>query len=115
MSRRGLLIGAMAVLTAGVASANYHFVHYAGHGAPYTPIFERFQVESQPGGVVAYFIQEPPSTLQFSKDDAFPSLVSQIRAAAEVWNSVGTSTFRFEFGGMATPKITMNTPAVLVS
>jgi hypothetical protein len=105
----------MAVLTAGVASANYHFVHYAGHGAPYTPIFERFQVESQPGGVVAYFIQEPPSSLQFSKDDAFPSLVSQIRAAAEVWNSVGTSTFRFEFGGMATPKITMNTPAVLVS
>lgn len=115
MSRRGLLIGAIVVVTASVASANYHFVHYAGHGAPYTPIYERFQVESQPGGVVPYFIQQPPATLQFSKGDAFPSLVSQLRAAAEVWNSVGTSTFRFEFGGMATPNITMNTPAVLVS
>lgn len=115
MSRRGLLIGAIAVVTASVASANYHFVHYAGASAPYTPIFERFQVESQPAGVVPYFIQEPPATLQFSKGDTFPSLVSQIRAAAEVWNSVGTSTFRFTFGGMATPNITMNTPAVLVS
>jgi hypothetical protein len=115
MSTRGLLTVAIAVLTASVASANYHFVHYAGHGAPYTPIFERFQLESQPGGVVPYFIQEPPSTLQFSSGDTFPSLLSQIRAAAEVWNAVGTSTFRFEFGGMATPNITMNTPAVLVS
>jgi hypothetical protein len=115
MSGRGLLIGAIAALTASVASANYHFVHYAGTGAPYTPIFERFPLESQPDGVVPYFIQEPPATLQFSQGDTFPSLVSQIRAAAEVWNSVGTSTFRFAFGGMATPNITMNTPAVLVS
>jgi hypothetical protein len=115
MSRRGLLIGAIAVVMSSVASANYHFVHYAGHGAPYTPSFERFQVESQPGGVVQYLIQEPPSTLQFSKGDSFPALVSQVRAAADVWNSVSTSTFRFEFGGMATPNITMNTPAVLVS
>ena len=115
MTRRGLLIGAIAVVTASVASANYHFVHYAGHGAPYTPIYERFQVESLPAGVVPYFIQEPPATLQFGKGDTFPSLVSQIRAAAEVWNSVGSSTFRFTFGGMATPNITMNTPAVLVS
>ena len=115
MSRRGLLIGAIAVVTASVASANYHFVHYAGNSAPYTPIFERFQVESLPAGVVPYFIQEPPATLQFSAGDTFPSLVSQIRAAAEVWNSVGTSTFRFTFGGMATPNLIMNTPAVLVS
>lgn len=115
MSRRGLLIGAIAVVTASVASANYHFVHYAGHGAPYAPIYERFQIENLPAGVVPYFIQEPPATLQFSKGDAFPSLVSQVRAAAEVWNSVGSSTFRFTFGGMATPNITMNAPAVLVS
>jgi hypothetical protein len=33
MSRRGLLIGALAAVTASVASANYHFVHYAGQGA----------------------------------------------------------------------------------
>ncbi len=115
MSGRGLLIGALAVLTASVAPANYHFVHYAGQGAPYTPIFERFAIESQPAGVVQYFIQPPPSNLQFSAGDAFPSLVSQIRAAADVWNSVGTSTFRFQFGGMATPNIGMNAPAVMVS
>jgi hypothetical protein len=115
MSRRGLLIGAIAVVTASVASANYHFVHYASTSAPYTPIFERFQIETMLGGVVPYFIQEPPANLQLSAGDTFPSLVSQIRAAAEVWNSVGTSTFRFTFGGMATPNITMNTPAVLVS
>ncbi len=115
MSGRGLLIGALAALTASVAPANYHFVHYAGQGAPYTPIFERFAVENQPAGVVQYFIEAPPSNLQFSAGDTFPSLVSQIRAAADVWNSVGTSTFRFQFGGMATPNISMNSPAVMVS
>ena len=82
-SGRWLLTGVLTVLTAGIVSANYHFVHYAGHGAPYTPIFERFQLETQPGGVVQYFIQPPPSTLQLSKGDSFPALVSQIRAAAE--------------------------------
>ena len=102
-------------MTAGVAPANYHFVHYSSHSAPYTPIFERFQVESLPSGVVPYFIQQSSSTLQFSSGDTFASLVSQIRAAADVWNSVATSTFRFRFGGMATPNITMSTPAVLVS
>jgi hypothetical protein len=115
MRRRILPIGALVLLTASVAPANYHFVHYSSHSAPYTPIFERFQIESLPGGVVPYFIQEPPSTLQFSNGDSFASLVSQIRAAADVWNSVGTSTFRFEFGGMETPGIVMSRPAVLVS
>ena len=115
LSRRGLLIGALAALTASVAPANYHFVHFAGQASPYAPIFERFQVESQPAGVVQYFIQQPPSTLQLSAGDTFPSLVSQIRAAAEVWNSVSTSAFRLQFGGMATPGITMNAPAVMVS
>ena len=115
MSRRGLWICALAALTASLAPANYHFVHYAGQGAPYTPIFERFQVETQPAGVVQYFIQQPPATLQLSAGDTFPALVSQVRAAAEAWNSVGTSTFRFQFGGMATPNIKMSTPAVMVS
>jgi hypothetical protein len=115
MSRRAFIIGALVLLTASVAPANYHFVHYSSHSAPYTPIFERFQIESLPGGVVPYFIQEPPSTLQFSNGDSFASLVSQIRSAADVWNSVGTSTFRFEFGGMETPGIVMSRPAVLVS
>jgi hypothetical protein len=115
MSRRALPIGALVLLTASVAPANYHFVHYSSHSAPYTPIFERFQVENMPGGVVPYFIEEPPSTLKFSSGDTFASLVSQIRAAAAVWNSVGTSTFRFQFGGMETPNIVMSTPAVVVS
>lgn len=115
MSRRALTIGALVLLTVSVAPANYHFVHYSSHSAPYTPIFERFQVESLPGGVVPYLIEEPPSTLQFSSGDTFASLVSQIRAAAAVWNSVGTSTFRFQFGGMETPNIVMSTPAVVVS
>ena len=115
ITRRGLFIGALAALTASIASANYHFVHYAGQGAPYTPIFERFAIEDQPAGVVQYFIQPPPSTLQFSAGDTFPALVSQIRAAADVWNSVATSKFRFQFGGMATPNVVMNAPAVMVS
>lgn len=115
MNRRGLLIGALAMLTASIAPANYHFVHYAGQGAPYTPIFERFPIENQPAGVVQYFIEQPPATLKFSTGDTFPSLVSQIRAAADVWNSVSGSAFRFQFGGMATPDITMSLPTVMVT
>jgi len=115
IKRRGLYIGLLAALTASIASANYHFVHYTAQGAPYAPVFERFAVESQPGGVVQYFIQTPPATLQFSAGDSFPALVSQIRAAADVWNSVPTSTFRFAFGGMATPDIKMSAPSVIVT
>jgi hypothetical protein len=115
MTRRGIAIAALAVFTAGLAPANYHFVHYAGSGAPYTPIFERFQVESLHGGVVPFLIVDPPSNLQLGSGDTFVSVVSQIRAASEVWNSVPTSTFRFQFGGMATPNVTMTSPAVVVS
>lgn len=114
MTRRG--IAAALIFTAGLASANYHFVYYASSGPPYTPIFERFHVEILPGSGAPFLIVDPPSSLQLEPGDTFNSVVSQMRAASEVWNSVPTSTFRFRFGGMATPNVTMNeVPAVVVS
>ena len=110
-----MAIVALAVLTAGLLPANYHFVHYATSTPPYAPIFERFQLESMPGGVVPFLIVDPPSSLQLNSGDTFAAVVSQLRAAANVWNTVPTSTLRLQFGGMATPNVTMTTPAVVIS
>jgi hypothetical protein len=114
MTRRGIAVAAAAVLTAGLASANYHFVHYAS-SSPNTPIFERFQVENLRGGVVQFLVVDPPPDLQLAPGDTFAQVVSQMRAASAVWNAVPTSIFRFQFGGMATPNVTMASPAVVVS
>lgn len=115
MTRRALALITAVVFTAGLALANYHFVYYAGSGPPYTPVFERFAVETLRGGAVQFFVVDPPSTLQLEPGDTFDLVVSQMRAAAEVWNSVPTSTFHFRFGGMATPNVTMTLPAVVIS
>ncbi|MGO9242123.1 MAG: matrixin family metalloprotease [Bryobacteraceae bacterium] len=115
ITRRGIALIAALVFTASLALANYHFVYYATSGPPYTPLFERFAVESLRGGALPFLVVDPPSTLQMEPGDTFDQVISQMRAASEVWNSVPTSTFRFRFGGMATPNVTMTLPAVVIS
>jgi len=77
MSRRGLLIGAIAVVDGERRLRQLSLRSLCGQFRTLHPIFEPVPGREPAAGVVPYFIQEPPATLQFSAGDTFPSLVSQ--------------------------------------
>lgn len=87
-----------ALLCAWPASAYYHFVRYGSSTPPFVPVYDRFDVRTLPGKTVPYFISLN-GPLQLAEGDSETALISQIRAAAEVWNTVPTSEIRLAFGG----------------
>lgn len=107
------LAGVSLLLSASPLFAYYHFVRYAGSAPPYTPIYDRFDLRALPGKTVPYFIslQGP---LQLAEGDSEAALVSQIRAAAGVWNTVPTSELRLAFGGFRENEEGMGGPHIRV-
>ncbi|MEO8026619.1 MAG: carboxypeptidase regulatory-like domain-containing protein [Bryobacteraceae bacterium] len=87
------------VALAGIAPAYYFNVYFAGQQGPFTPVPVRFDLGSLPGKTVYYFVSDDGPS-KFAPGDSFVSVVSQIRAAAEVWNGVATSDLRVQFGGI---------------
>ncbi|MEJ5369886.1 MAG: matrixin family metalloprotease [Bryobacteraceae bacterium] len=92
------LAAASLLLGACPALAYYHFVRYASSTPPFTPIYARFDLRNLPGKTVPYFIALN-GPLQLAEGDSETALISQIRAAANVWNTVPTSEIRLAFGG----------------
>jgi len=97
--------GRVWVLAASVAAASsgafgyYSWVYFANRNGPFVPA--RFDLGVLNSNTVQYFVSDlPPSPLM--PGDTFAAIVSQIRAAAEVWNQVPTSTIRVAFGGLST-------------
>lgn len=86
-------------VTANLALAHYHFVHFASRNAPFQPIRERFDLNSLTDRKLPYFVAEP-NGVQLAPNDSFAALISQIRAAAKVWSDVETSELRLAFGGV---------------
>jgi uncharacterized protein (TIGR03437 family) len=92
----------MAVLAVGLSSAlfgYYHFVRYGSGLAPYQAIPEKFDLTALPGNTVTYHISDAGPT-NYAATDGYAQVVSQIRAAARVWNDVETSELRLRFGGV---------------
>ncbi len=105
-------LAAALVLACWPAGAYYHFVRYASSSGPFVPICDRFDLRSLPGKTVPYFIaMEGPLTL--AEGDSETAVISQIRAAAEAWNSVPTSEIRLAFGGFLGAS-SMSGPHILV-
>jgi hypothetical protein len=95
------------------ASAYYHFTRYLTISSPYETVIDRFDLSVLPGGAVPYLISEAgPEKL--ADGDSYPAVVSQIRAAAQVWGGVPTSNLRVAFGGLFVPDSAMNTPRIEV-
>lgn len=109
MRRLALLFFAAASL----APAYYHFVHYFSHTGPFTPVYDRFDLNALPNKTLPFFISETGPS-QFAAGDSFPAVISQIRAAARVWNSVDTAELKLAFGGLHTPGAAMNSPWIEV-
>lgn len=99
------------LLCAAAASGYYPFVHYTASSAPYGAAPEKFDLNALPGKTVFYYVSSRGPEL-LAPGDSFASILSQIRMAARVWNSAGSSELRFEFGGFSAEGAAQSTPGV---
>jgi hypothetical protein len=107
-----MALAATLAAASSIASGYYNWVYFAGGSAPFTPVPARFDLNALPNSTVSYFISDQtPSPLM--PGDSFQAIVSQIRAAADVWNQVPTSVLRVAFGGISTIGATQqSTPGI---
>jgi len=100
-------------LTASTAGAYYHFVHYTSKTPPYLPVFEKFDLTALPNNTVSFFVSDTGPKL-YTQNDSFPSVLSQIRQATQVWNGVTSSNLRVNFGGLYADGTAESTPGAEV-
>ncbi len=110
-TRRMVTLLAGLMLLAASSPAYYHFIHYTGRFSPYSPIPEKFDIESLPGRVLQVFVSDQ-GPVQLGELDTFAGVLSQVRLAASTWNNVGNSDLRVAYAGLATPGTPRNTPGV---
>src|SRR5262245_8073461 len=93
------------------ALASYHYVHYNSRTAPFTPIYEKFDLAALSNNTVTFFVSDQGPSV-YAPNDNFGSVLSQIKQAAAAWNSVATSDLRVAFGGLesTTPNPTAIAP-----
>ncbi|HML15375.1 MAG TPA: matrixin family metalloprotease [Bryobacteraceae bacterium] len=104
LARVAMILAGLGLLSP-FASAYYYWIYFAGRSGPFTAIPVKFDLAAgdQHGvqnNTVPFMIStEGPTAMM--PGDTFSNLVNQIRAAANVWNSVGTSAIRLAFGGLS--------------
>ncbi|HEX5226450.1 MAG TPA: matrixin family metalloprotease, partial [Bryobacteraceae bacterium] len=109
----------LAVLAAGISllaqtgSAYYYFTYFNSTSAPYTPIVARFDLNTLTNNTVPFFVSSSgPSA--FFPGDSTAAMVSQISAAANVWNGVSSSSLRLAYGGFYNPSATESAPGIQI-
>jgi hypothetical protein len=102
------------MLLTSIASAHYRWVYFANRTGSLFPVPVRFDLQNEfalPNKTVSYFISDQgPGPLV--PGDSFTAIVSQIQAAAKVWNDVPTSALRLQFGGIAPLATPQNSPGI---
>ena len=98
-------------LMASMASGYYFFVHFTSRFGPYLQIPEKFDLTSIPNKTV-YFQISDQGPDQLAQGDSFASIISQIRAAAKVWNDVDSSDLRLAFGGLESASTLQASPGI---
>ena len=88
-------------MCAGTASAYYFYVHYNSRTAPFSPIVEKFDLNSLQNSTVYFYISDT-GPAGMPPGDSFTAIVSEIRTAADKWNTVPTSALRVQYGGLYT-------------
>jgi hypothetical protein len=94
--RAAALIVSLSSLAA-TASAYYFYVSF--NSGAYNPIVKKFDLNVLNNKTVPYFISDQ-GPVNAVPGDSYQGIVSEIRAAAEVWNSVSTSQIRLGYGGL---------------
>ncbi len=113
MRHKLLGIALAAMVWAMPGGAYYHFIHYTGRGTPYFPVPEKYDLPGLPNKTITFFVSDT-GPAQFGANDSFPSVLSQVRQAAQVWNSVETSDLRVAFGGLYTAGVPQASPGAAV-
>jgi hypothetical protein len=112
LSRLAALV-AGGFLLANTASAYYYYTYFNSVGAPYTPIVARFDLNTLANNTVPFFVSSSGPSAMYPCD-SFTALISQMSAAANVWNSVGSSSIRLAYGGFFNPGTTESAPGIQV-
>ena len=112
MARVAALVAA-GFLFSNIGSAYYYYTYFNSSAAPYTPIVARYDLTTLPNNTVPFFVSGTgPSSLY--SGDSFQAVLSQISAAAGVWNAVSTSSIRLAFGGIFSPGTTETAPGIQI-
>jgi hypothetical protein len=110
---RAAALVAGSLLLAHTSSAYYYYTYFNSVAPPYTPIVARFDLNTLQNNTVPFFVSGAgPSTLY--PGDSLPSMISQITAAANVWNNVSSSAIRLAYGGFYTPGTTESAPGIQI-
>ena len=104
-------LAAALVALATPAAAYYHYVHFLT--GSYAPVYEKFDLNALLENTVSVHVSDAaPAT---TGNDSFASVLSQVKQAAAVWNSVSASSLRVAFGGLeAKDQPAGNTPGIEV-
>ncbi len=113
MKRKLIGIAVAALISGMPAGAYYHFTHYTGRATPYGPVPEKFDLAGLPNKTITFFVSDT-GPAQFGTNDSFPSVLSQVRHATRVWDSVETSDLRVAFGGLYTAGVPQASPGAAV-
>jgi uncharacterized protein (TIGR03437 family) len=105
-----LHIVVLAMLAAAQANGYYFWTHYTLSTSPYNPVPEKFDLTVLPNQTVTFFVTDTGPSV-YSGNDSFAPVISQVRQAAQAWNSVSTSNLRVAFGGTYTSGTPQNTPS----
>lgn len=112
---RRLALAAMAALLATPSQAYYHYIHFLGsRSGPFTPIYERFDLNALSNSTVAVYVSDQGPQI-YGPNDSFGSVLSQVKDAAAVWNSVSSSALRVSFAGLEAANQVSNTPGIDVT
>jgi matrixin len=88
-----------ALALAGTSSAYYYYVHFNTTSGPFLPILEKYDLSVLQNNTVPFFISDAgPSEIY--PGDTFQAIISEVRAAANIWNSVSTSKVRLGYTGL---------------
>lgn len=87
----------VAVLATSSAAGYYHFVRYASRTGPFTPIYERFDLNALVNKTVYFYVSEDRPALAAS--DSYEAVIGQVRQALAAWNGIPTSDLRVAYGG----------------
>jgi uncharacterized protein (TIGR03437 family) len=98
---RLLTVAAAVLLLTVPSNAYYHYVHYLTGSAPFIPVPEAFDLTALPDKTVTFFVSDT-GLASYGPNDSFASVLSEVKNAAAVWNSVASSDLRVAFGGLET-------------
>ncbi|HYL36369.1 MAG TPA: matrixin family metalloprotease [Bryobacteraceae bacterium] len=100
-----LVLGALAL--SGTGSAYYYYLYF-NNGSP---IPSKFDLNALVNKKVPFYISDQGPAAVVA-GDSFQAIISEIRAAADVWNSVGSSDIHLAYGGLFTAGRTDSAPGI---